>query len=79
MGAQLPRLRCSLSKERNAALTRSDEEKRACKGGETICSQTLSGHVEECQACGLAIDCEDLDCSYFGFAAKCPRQEPDDV
>jgi hypothetical protein len=53
-------------------------ETRACKGGETRCSQSLTCHVEECVVCGLAIDCEELDCSYDGFAAKCPQQEPGD-
>jgi hypothetical protein len=55
-----------------------ESETRACKGGETRCSQTLTGHVEECQACGLAIDCEELDCSFYGFAAKCPKAEEQD-
>jgi hypothetical protein len=53
-----------------------EPETRACKGAETRCSQTLTGHVEECRACRLAIDCRELDRSYFGFAAKCPQQEP---
>jgi hypothetical protein len=52
-----------------------EPETRACKGGETRCSQTLTGHVEECQACGTAVARDLVDHPFFGFEAGCPQVE----
>ncbi|WP_353641361.1 hypothetical protein [Mesorhizobium sp. WSM2239] len=51
------------------------DETRACKGGETRCGQTLTEHVEECQACGMAVACDLVDHPFFGFEADCPKAE----
>jgi hypothetical protein len=46
-------------------------EMRACKGGETLCVQTLTMHMEQCQACGTAVPCDLIDHPCFGFEAGC--------
>ena len=50
-------------------------ETRACKGGETCCGQTMTEHVEQCQACGMAVPCDLIDHPFFGFEAGCPKAE----
>ena len=46
-------------------------EIRACKGGETRCVQTLTRHMDQCQACGVAVRCDLIDHPCFGFEAGC--------
>ncbi len=50
-------------------------EIRACKGGETRCVQTLTRHMEQCQACGIAVDSDLIDHPCFGFHADCQSAE----
>jgi hypothetical protein len=50
-------------------------EIRACQGGETRCVQTLAQHMEECQACGMAVPCDLIDHPCFGFEAGCLQAE----
>jgi hypothetical protein len=50
-------------------------EVRACKGGETRCVQTLTQHMEQCQACGIAVPGDLIDHPCFGFDAGCLSAE----
>ena len=50
-------------------------EIRACQGGETRCVQTLAQHMEECEACGMAVPCDLIDHPCFGFEAGCLQAE----
>jgi hypothetical protein len=45
-------------------------EIRACQGGET-----LAQHMEECEACGIAVPCDLIDHLCFGFEAGCLQAE----
>jgi hypothetical protein len=50
-------------------------EIKACKGGETRCVQTLARHMEQCQACGIAVAGDLIDHPCFGFEGGCLQAE----
>jgi hypothetical protein len=47
-------------------------EKRACMGGKTEpCRMSDSGHGQKCLSCGTRVRDDQVNSTFFGFAAGC--------